>query len=301
VHTASMVSKRHVAQMAVAREAYLPKTIFQCSSRHQNALTACNLRSCRQGCPGGGRVFCIHKVAKTVCDKGCGGGSLCKHGILRTLCLDGCGGGSLCIHKVPRSQCNKGCGGGSFCLHNIRRSDCVLCDGSHFCIHKIRKINCKPCDGAYVCTNGDCRTITHVANTMCHTCCPTPRTNTLVDEIRVAGKLKEWSDNQLLAEYTTWNRQNPHADPVQCGRYRPDFLWDIVEEQRVVILECDEHAHRRETVRCEFVRTIEVAISFGGAPVHMIRYNPDLLACVKTMPERKEREALLLERMQAAL
>jgi hypothetical protein len=136
---------------------------------------------------------------------------------------------------------------------------------------------------------------------MCKTCCPAPRTNTHVNEIRVAGKLKEWSDGQLLTEYTTWDRQNPLADPAQCGRYRPDFLWDIMEEQRVVILECDEHAHRNETVRCEFVRTIEVAISFGGAPVHMIRYNPDLLACVKTMPERQEREALLLDRMQAAL
>jgi hypothetical protein len=46
---------------------------------------------------------------------------------------------------------------------------------------------------------------------------------------------------------------------------------------------------------------MRLALGFGGSPVHMIRYNPDLLACVKTMPERKAREALLLERMQAAL
>jgi hypothetical protein len=142
---------------------------------------------------------------------------------------------------------------------------------------------------------------TNVAKTMCKTCCPTPRTNTRVNEVRVAGKLKEWSDGQLIAEYTTWNRQNPHAEALQCGRFRPDFLWDILEEQRVVILECDEDAHRREAARCEFVRPLKLALGFGGSPVHMIRYNPDLLTCVKTLPERREREALLLQRIQAAL
>jgi hypothetical protein len=44
-----------------------------------------------------------------------------------------------------------------------------------------------------------------------------------------------------------------------------------------------------------------LALGFGGSPVHMIRYNPDLLTCVKTMPEKREREALLLERTQAVL
>jgi hypothetical protein len=152
-----------------------------------------------------------------------------------------------------------------------------------------------------VCINGDCRTYTQVANTMCKNCSPTPRTNTHVNEIRVAGKLKEWADGHLLAKYTTWNRQNPHAEALQCGRYRPDFLFDILEEQRVVILEVDEDAHRSEAARCEFVRPLKLALGFGGAPVHMIRYNPDLLTRVKTMPERREREALLLQRTQAAL
>jgi hypothetical protein len=136
---------------------------------------------------------------------------------------------------------------------------------------------------------------------MCKTCCPTPHTKTRINEIRIAGKLKEWSDCHLLAEYTTWNRQNPHAEALQCGRYRPDFLFDILEEQRVVILEVDEDAHRREVARCEFVRPLRLALGFGGAPVHMIRYNPDMLPRVKTMPERRVREALLLQRLQVAL
>jgi hypothetical protein len=128
-----------------------------------------------------------------------------------------------------------------------------------------------------------------------------PHTSTKVAEIRVAGKLKEWSDKQLLPNYSTWNKQNPEADAVQCGRYRPDFLWELDVYQRVVILEVDEHAHRHDPIRCELTRMIHLAIGFGGRPVHIVRYNPDLLPFVKTMPERKEREALLLERMTAAL
>ena len=83
--------------------------------------------------------------------------------------------------------------------------------------------------------------------------------------------------------------RNLAAEAVQCDRYRPDFLWDIVDEQRIVILERDEHAHRSETVRCEFIRPMRLALGFGGSPVHMIRYNPDLLTCVKTMPKRRAR------------
>ena len=88
---------------------------------------------------------------------------------------------------------------------------------------------------------------------------------------------------------------------MQCGRFRPDFLWELDNEQRIVILECDEHAHRRDPIRCELTRMLHLATGFGGRPVHIVRYNPDLLPFVKTMPERKEREALLLERMTAAL
>ncbi len=152
-----------------------------------------------------------------------------------------------------------------------------------------------------MCTNGDCHVTTAKPDTMCGICCPKPQTSTRVAEIRVAGKIKGWSEEQLLPNYSTWNKQNPEADAVQCGRYRPDFLWEFDEFQRVVILECDEHAHRRDPIRCELTRMLHLAIGFGGRPVHIVRYNPDLLPFVKTMPERKEREALLLERMMAAL
>ena len=125
--------------------------------------------------------------------------------------------------------------------------------------------------------------------------------NTHVAEIQLAGRLNKWFDKDLLPPYSQWDRQNREADPIQCGRYRPDFLWDIEEEQRIVILECDEHAHRTNVVRCEFSRPIAIALGFGGRPVSIIRYNPDMLPNIKTMPSKQEREALLLSRMQAAL
>ena len=69
----------------------------------------------------------------------------------------------------------------------------------------------------------------------------------------------------------------------------------------MVILECDENAHRPYPVRCEFTRPINIAIGYGERPVHLVRFNPDPLARVKKMPEKKERESVLLSTMQAAL
>ncbi len=48
------------------------------------------------------------------------------------------------------------------------------------------------------------------------------------------------------------HKLGPEALPLQCGRYKPDFTWEIEAEQRVVILECDENAHRDYVIRCEF-------------------------------------------------
>jgi hypothetical protein len=88
---------------------------------------------------------------------------------------------------------------------------------------------------------------------------------------------------------------------MQCGSFRPDFVWERDIEQRVVLLECDEHAHRVYPAACEFTRPIKIALGYGDRPVHLLRYNPDMLSFVKSMPARKEREQLLLSRMQAAL
>jgi hypothetical protein len=45
---------------------------------------------------------------------------------------------------------------------------------------------------------------------------------------------------------------------------------------------------------------MEIALGFGGCPVHFIRYNPDKVPGV-SRPAKKECESLLLSRLQAAL
>ena len=103
--------------------------------------------------------------------------------------------------------------------------------------------------------------------------------------------------------WTTWNKQIATADPAQCGRRRPDFLYLIDDEQRVVIVEVDENAHAHYDRRCELTRQAEVASSFGGRPVILIRFNPDALTSepwIKAIPA-KVRCALLLECLKQAL
>jgi hypothetical protein len=60
-----------------------------------------------------------------------------------------------------------------------------------------------------------------------------------------------------------------------CGRARPDFVIDC--GTHIVIIEVDEHQHRKSSYdcRCEQVRTINLFQEFGGLSVVFIRYNPD--------------------------
>ena len=114
----------------------------------------------------------------------------------------------------------------------------------------------------------------------------------------MAAQLKTWVEDGLLPLSPIWNRQNPDSDPVQCGRYRPDFRYE--QQQRVVVMEYDEGAHSHYSVDCELARQMEIALGFGGCPVHFIRYNPDKVSGV-SRPTKKECEALLLSRLQDAL
>ncbi len=89
----------------------------------------------------------------------------------------------------------------------------------------------------------------------------------------MAAKLLRWAEAGEMVPYTTWNRQNPLADPVQCGRYRPDFAYELPAS--VVLCEFDEEQHSSYPLRCELARMAEVMLGYGGCPVHWIRYNPD--------------------------
>ena len=58
-----------------------------------------------------------------------------------------------------------------------------------------------------------------------------------------------------------------------CGRERPDRTFDF--EDKIVILECDEHQHRDRQCECEQTRMVNISQSYGGMPVYFIRWNPD--------------------------
>lgn len=62
-------------------------------------------------------------------------------------------------------------------------------------------------------------------------------------------------------------------DHGECGRERPDRGFDF--DNKMVILECDEHQHRDRQCSCEQARMVNIAQSYGGIPVYFIRWNPD--------------------------
>jgi len=59
----------------------------------------------------------------------------------------------------------------------------------------------------------------------------------------------------------------------ECGKERPDRVYDF--NDKIVILECDEHQHKDRQCLCEQTRMINIGQSFGGLPVYFIRWNPD--------------------------
>jgi hypothetical protein len=59
----------------------------------------------------------------------------------------------------------------------------------------------------------------------------------------------------------------------ECGKERPDRIYDF--NDKIIIVECDEHQHTNYTQECEKIRMINICQSFGGLPVYFIRWNPD--------------------------
>ena len=111
-------------------------------------------------------------------------------------------------------------------------------------------------------------------------------------EDALAQQLQAWADtHQLPMLWTQRDRENPEAERVQCGAFRVDFTYEL-DDQRVVLLEYDEHAHGTYSLDCELKRQVQLAVSFGGRPVHFIRFNPD--GDGDSLP-------LLLERLQTAM
>jgi hypothetical protein len=128
--------------------------------------------------------------------------------------------------------------------------------------------------------------------------CKSANIRARVREAKMAGRLVEWADKGISPMYDIWNKENPLADSTQCGRYRPDFLFEWAEG--VLILENDERMHSDRNSRCELVRMAEVSHGYGGRPIFWTRFNPDAfkLAGTTLVTTLKKREAVLLKLLQ---
>lgn len=82
-------------------------------------------------------------------------------------------------------------------------------------------------------------------------------------------------------------------DNGKCGKERPDRVFDF--EDKIVIVECDEHQHRERQCECEQTRMVNITQSYGGIPVYFIRWNPDNYASTDTrLPELVAKRHLTL-------
>ena len=244
-----------------------------------------------------GSAICQHGIRKCHC-KACGGSAICQHGRQKHRCKD-CGGTSICQHGRSKYVC-KPCGGLGLCTHGKQKSKCKQCGGSQICQHEKRKDLCHPCGGKLFCKNCHYFVVNKKGN-LCASCLPRPSLRSRCHEIRLAGTLNQWACDGEISKYTAWNKQNSLADPSQCGKYRVDFTFEM--KTGVVLLECDEKQHSEYVKRCELVRQAEVALGFGGLPIHWIRYNPDAFKIngITRVTKREERETTLLRHLQLAL
>lgn len=234
---------------------------------------------------------CPHNKRKCYC-KQCDGASVCKIPCPkaggRIFCCSNC---RVVRPAPPEVKINKPY---RKCPHGKRKSTCIQCNGACLCKAPCAnagrlKMYCAKCGGSMLCK---CCQFTKVARKgdFCNICLPIASKKSHVREARMAAKLRCWTEagpmrmntswNRAnpyqvapIQMYTTWNRVNPSADPAQCGRYRPDFVYELPVS--VVLKEYDEHQHRDRALRCELVRMAEISLGYGGQPVHWVRFNPD--------------------------
>lgn len=79
-------------------------------------------------------------------------------------------------------------------------------------------------------------------------------------------------------------------DKGECGKERPDRVFDFMD--KIIIVECDENQHKERNCVCEQTRMINISQSFGGLPVYFIRWNPDKY-------QTKKKEEIILKRYQS--
>jgi hypothetical protein len=166
------------------------------------------------------------------------------------------------------------------------------------CEHGHYKLVCKDC--GIKCINCNMMTV-RKKGAVCNTCLPAASRGSPYKEARVRAELEKWASDGEVPLYTSWNKAIQFTNPKACEQKRPDFAWDM--GHRAVLLEVDEQQHIHYNRRCELVRVSIIAESYGGIPVHLIRYNPDAFKIHgKNRPTKStERVALLKTELAKAL
>lgn len=103
------------------------------------------------------------------------------------------------------------------------------------------------------------------ANDLCASCCGPAKIRTKVKENAVRAILE--------AHGITIASQDKMLNGGECVRTRPDFV--IFVGTHIVIVECDENAHRSYVKACELARMLNLSQAAQGLGVIFIRYNPD--------------------------
>jgi hypothetical protein len=103
------------------------------------------------------------------------------------------------------------------------------------------------------------------AHNLCASCCGPAKIRTKVKENAVR--------DILLAHGIPIAAQDRMLNSGECVRTRPDFV--IFVGTHIVIVECDENAHRSYVKACELARMINLSQAAEGLGVIFIRYNPD--------------------------
>jgi len=99
---------------------------------------------------------------------------------------------------------------------------------------------------------------------LCSYCTPNTSKRQKTREMKIKALLESTSD-----------LNNPiHDKPVggDCGRYRPDFRYNVLTHS--VVVEVDEGQHRGYDPECERIRMINIVQAVGMRCV-FVRYNPD--------------------------
>jgi hypothetical protein len=97
------------------------------------------------------------------------------------------------------------------------------------------------------------------------------------------GQQRRKKREEKLNKFLTSSGYAPDREPVVhfCNTATRKFAridFALYKTDRVVLVECDEDEHKRESVLCEVTRMLDVAAQHAmknGLPLHFIRFNPD--------------------------